>query len=53
MKSVKVLLLNMFKVLDYQGFLSAWGEDLLRFAVPWGTEEIAGFWFAKGGQCPS
>ena len=27
-------------------------EDLLRFAVPWGTEEIAGLWFAKGGQCP-
>ena len=36
-----MLLLNMFKVLDYLRFLSAWGE-LLRFSVPGGTEKIAG-----------
>ena len=35
------------KHVNYQGFLSAWG-DLLCFPVPGGSEKIAGLWFARG-----
>ena len=37
---------------NYQGFLSAWGGDLLSFKVPGGTEKISGLWFASGDQYP-
>ena len=41
----------MFEVLGLSGLLSSM-EDLLRFPVPGGTEEIAGLWFARGDQYP-
>ena len=51
LKLVKVLLLDMFKVLELSGLFVCLG-GLVKILSAWGTEEIAGLWFAKGDQYP-
>ena len=44
-------MLNMFKVLELLGIFVRLG-GLVKILSAWGTEEIAGLWFARGDQYP-
>ena len=46
------VIVKMLQVLQLSGLFVCLVGGLWRFSVPGGTEEIAGLWFARGGQYP-
>ena len=45
----KSVIVKHVQSIGLSGLFVCLGGDLLRFALPGGTEEIAGLWFARGG----